>query len=125
MSKALPPAVHPVFPPPRDNTWYVYAIECEDGSVYIGQTVNLANRWKQHFSGRGARWTRLHKPVQIFYYEEAHTYKEAWHKEFDLKKHHRHMLKRILRDQKEGPKKKPVKKKMKRKTSRTRKKNPA
>lgn len=99
------------FPKPREGTWFIYAIECEDGSVYIGQTVDLANRWKQHSKGRGARWTRLHKPVQMFYYEEAHSFKEAWHREFDLKRHHRHTLKKILREQKEGKKPGPVKKK--------------
>jgi putative endonuclease len=100
-----------VFPPPKDNTWYIYAIECEDGSVYIGLTVHMENRWKRHLSGRGARWTKLHKPVRFFYYEEAGSFKEAWHKERDLKKHHRHWLKRLLRDQKEGKEIKPPKKK--------------
>lgn len=120
------------YPPPQEGKWFIYAMECEDGSVYIGQTVNLANRWKQHSSGRGARWTRLHKPVQIFYYEEALSYKEAWHRERDLKKHHRRWLKGVLKRQKESEKKKtaagktkPVKPRKKPKRVLRRKKKPA
>lgn len=94
------------YPPPTEGKWFIYAMECDDGSVYIGQTVNLANRFKQHSAGRGARWTKLHKPVQIFYYEEACSFKEAWHRERDLKKHHRHWLKGVLKRQKESEKKK-------------------
>lgn len=102
------------YPQPSEGKWFIYAIECEDGSVYIGQTVDMANRWKQHSSGRGARWTRLHKPVQIFYYEEASSYKEAWHRERDLKKHHRGWLKGVLKRQKASElKKSPASKKKK------------
>ena len=109
-----------VYPPPSEGKWFIYAIECEDGSVYIGQTVDLANRWKRHASGHGARWTRMHKPVQIFYYEEAASYKEAWHRERDLKKHHRTWLKGVLKRQKaeemkRGPAPKPKKKKPRKK----------
>ena len=26
---------------------------------------NLNRRWSQHWSGNGAKWTRLHKPLEV------------------------------------------------------------
>lgn len=43
----------------------VYVLELENGKWYVGQTSNLEQRMTQHFSGNGAQWTKLHKPVSI------------------------------------------------------------
>ena len=45
--------------------WYVYLIECSDGSLYTGITVDLAARFAAHHDGRGARAMRLHAPVRM------------------------------------------------------------
>lgn len=45
--------------------WYVYLIECTDGSLYTGITVDLAARFKAHQEGRGARYMRLHPPLRL------------------------------------------------------------
>ena len=42
--------------------WYLYMIECEDGSIYTGITVDVAARFEAHVSGKGARYTRSHPP---------------------------------------------------------------
>lgn len=73
-------------PSSNQNNWFVYAIECNNGSVYIGQTKNLLNRWKQHKKGTAARWTKKHEPVQLFYYEIIDTFKKAIKREKELKK---------------------------------------
>ena len=57
--------------------YYVYVIECEDGSLYKGYTNNLERRYKEHCSGRGARHTKIHKPLRLAYYEEVETIEEA------------------------------------------------
>jgi len=38
--------------------WYVYIIECADGSYYTGITNDLERRTNEHASGKGARYTR-------------------------------------------------------------------
>ena len=43
----------------------IYILELEDGCYYVGQTFNLNFRLSQHYSGQGAKWTRLHKPVSV------------------------------------------------------------
>jgi len=42
--------------------WHLYLIECIDGSIYTGITVDVALRYAKHVSGRGARYTRSHPP---------------------------------------------------------------
>lgn len=48
-----------------NKTWYVYLIECTDGCLYTGITVDPAARFKAHEKGRGARYMRLHPPLRL------------------------------------------------------------
>jgi predicted GIY-YIG superfamily endonuclease len=83
--------------------WYVYAIECLNKSVYIGQTENLLNRWEQHLSGKGAEWTKKYKPLRLFYWEECDSLKAALLRERALKKTTgRRFLKNILSSSQAG-----------------------
>jgi predicted GIY-YIG superfamily endonuclease len=78
--------------------WYVYAIECANASVYIGQTRDLTQRWVQHLKGQGAQWTRKYKPLHLFYSEECKSYLAARRREMELKKTKgRNFLKAILK----------------------------
>ena len=43
----------------------VYVLELEDDCWYVGITMNLNQRLSQHWSGQGAKWTRLHKPDKV------------------------------------------------------------
>lgn len=44
----------------------VYILLCEGNYYYIGKTSNDPHaRIQDHFQGRGAVWTRLHKPIKI------------------------------------------------------------
>jgi putative endonuclease len=45
--------------------WFLYLLECADGSVYTGIAVDVEARFAQHVSGTGARYTRSRKPVQV------------------------------------------------------------
>jgi putative endonuclease len=42
--------------------WFLYLIECQDGSIYTGITVDVAARYAAHKIGTGARYTRSHPP---------------------------------------------------------------
>jgi len=46
-------------------TWFVYLIECTDGSIYTGIAVDVAARYAAHAEGKGARYTRSHPPVRL------------------------------------------------------------
>ena len=46
----------------------IYVLECEDGNVYVGKTTKGEKRLKQHINGRGAEWTKMHKPKRVMQY---------------------------------------------------------
>lgn len=39
-------------------SWYLYLLECEDGSIYTGITNDVEKRFAAHQAGKGARFTR-------------------------------------------------------------------
>ena len=51
--------------PAATNGWYLYLIECRDGSFYAGITNDLEARYQAHVSGKGARYTRSHPPIRL------------------------------------------------------------
>jgi len=61
---------------PSPKTWFVYLIECSDGCLYTGITVDLASRFEAHRQGRGARYMRLHPPLRMLA-AEAHADRSA------------------------------------------------
>lgn len=56
--------------------WFLYLIECADGSIYTGIAVDVAARYAAHCKGTGARYTRSHVPVKLLGYE-AHPDRSA------------------------------------------------
>ena len=50
---------------PQKRHWFLYLIECIDGSIYTGITVDVAARFAAHASGKGARYTRAHPPARV------------------------------------------------------------
>ena len=53
------------FIPKNDIQSFVYHLELENNSHYVGITKNLNQRWSQHVLGKGSKWTKLHKPITI------------------------------------------------------------
>ena len=45
--------------------WFLYLLECRDGSVYTGITVDVTARYAAHVKGSGARYTRSHPPRRL------------------------------------------------------------
>ena len=45
--------------------WFVYLIECLDGSVYTGVAVDVDRRYAEHAAGKGARYTKSHPPSRL------------------------------------------------------------
>ena len=50
---------------PEQRSWFVYLIECQDGSLYTGIAVDVAARYAAHTNGKGARYTRSHPPSRL------------------------------------------------------------
>lgn len=46
--------------------YYVYILECSNGRLYTGYTVDIKKRFSEHVSGKkGAKFTRAFKPKKI------------------------------------------------------------
>ena len=65
---------------------YVYILRCADGTYYTGWTTDPERRLKAHNSGRGAKYTRSRRPVEIVHLEELGTKSEALKREAAIKK---------------------------------------
>ena len=66
----------------------IYVLECEGGKFYVGKTGDGERRLKQHISGQGAQWTKMHKPKRIVdYYKNAKDSDEKKVFESMVKKH--------------------------------------
>ena len=66
--------------------FFVYILLCQDGSYYTGYTKNVDNRARMHTCGKGARYTKMHKPKKIAYVEEVKTRPEAMKREKAIKR---------------------------------------
>jgi len=65
--------------------WYVYIIECEDNTYYTGMTWKPDQRWIQHLSGLGSKYTNKHKPKKLVYLEEYDDLEQARRRERQIK----------------------------------------
>ena len=68
--------------------YYVYIVECADGSFYTGYTSNVERRINEHNYSikRGAKYTRSRRPVRLLYFEEYKTISLAMKRENQIKK---------------------------------------
>lgn len=80
-------------------TFYVYILLCCDGSFYTGYTKDLELRVHLHQIGRGARYTKTHKPQCLVYFEEYVSRSLAMKREREIKKLS-HQQKQVLVDSK-------------------------
>ena len=65
---------------------YVYILRCRDNTFYCGWTTDLTARIDAHNSGKGAKYTRSRRPVELVYYEEYDTKHEAMSREWHIKR---------------------------------------
>lgn len=65
--------------------WYVYILKCSDNSFYVGLTINLERRLKEHREGIGAQYTGTRLPVKLEYSESFKYREDAEHREKQLK----------------------------------------
>ena len=50
-------------------SWFLYVIECADGSLYTGIARDPQARFAEHIAGRGAKYTRSHPPARLLMIE--------------------------------------------------------
>lgn len=65
--------------------WFVYIVECKDGTLYTGITTDVKARVAEHDAGIGAKYTKPRRPVKLLYTEEAENRSEACKREYQIK----------------------------------------
>lgn len=69
--------------------YYFYVLLCNDGSFYGGFTNDLLHRLAMHNQGKGAKYTKSRRPVQMIYHEEFDDKNLALKREYWFKHHTR------------------------------------
>ncbi|MDO8648923.1 MAG: GIY-YIG nuclease family protein [Candidatus Peregrinibacteria bacterium] len=65
---------------------YFYLARCSDDSLYAGTCIDPTAREALHNTGKGAKYTRSRRPVQIIYTESFASLSEARSREARVKR---------------------------------------
>lgn len=69
-----------------NELWYVYILRCEDNSLYTGIAKDYLKRYSMHIEGKGAKYTKIRKPLKIECVFEFKNRSEASKEEYRIKK---------------------------------------
>ena len=67
------------------NTNYTYILKCADNTLYTGWTNHLEKRITDHNAGKGAKYTKSRRPVELVYFETFPTKEDAMRREYAIK----------------------------------------
>lgn len=65
--------------------WFLYLLECRDGSYYAGISTDVQARFAAHLAGKGARYTRSRPPLRVLAVREYPDRATASRAEWELK----------------------------------------
>jgi putative endonuclease len=80
----------------RTGRFYVYVLRCRDGTFYTGYTPDLEKRVAVHNNGKGAKYTRCRRPVELVWWKEYRYFKNAFMAEEKIKKLTRKQKERLI-----------------------------
>lgn len=66
-------------------TYFVYLLECIDGSIYTGITTDVERRFREHVKGEGANYTRSRGAKKIVHIEKCKDRSTAQKREAEIK----------------------------------------
>ena len=64
---------------------YVYIVRCSDQTLYTGWTNHLEKRIEAHNAGKGAKYTKARRPVELVYLETFDNKGDALKREYQIK----------------------------------------
>ena len=68
-----------------EKVWYLYILQCGDGTLYTGIALDVEKRFKMHCSGKGAKYTRGRGPLKLLYQEVCGDHRAALQRELQVK----------------------------------------
>lgn len=69
-----------------NNPYYVYMVECVDGTFYCGISQDTAKRVEKHNIGKGSKYAASRRPVKLVYFAEVENKSVALKEEYRIKK---------------------------------------
>jgi len=69
----------------KADGWWVYVLECRDGSLYTGIARDVAQRLEAHQAGTASKYTRARTPVSVVYREHTPSRSAALRREAQIK----------------------------------------
>lgn len=81
---------------PDSPSFYLYVLECADGTWYTGYTVDVDERLRAHNAGAGAKYTRSRLPVRLLAQATYATKHEAMSAEYRFKRLSRRQKERLV-----------------------------
>jgi putative endonuclease len=85
---------------PPTEPWWLYILECRDGTYYTGITKDLDRRLGQHNAGKASRYTRSRRPVELRYTERCDGRTAALVRECKVKALNRKAKEKLVNSQK-------------------------
>jgi predicted GIY-YIG superfamily endonuclease len=70
----------------EESLWWVYILLCGDGSFYTGIARDVEKRFAVHQKGQGAKYTRAHKPQEIWCRFGPYPHGQALQEEIRVKR---------------------------------------
>ena len=83
---------------------FTYILKCKDNTFYTGWTNDLEKRLLAHNLGKGAKYTKARRPVEIVYYESFKTKEEAMRREYEIKQLTRKQKELLIQNKEEHQK---------------------
>ncbi|EHJ07791.1 GIY-YIG nuclease family protein [Staphylococcus simiae] len=80
------------------DSHFVYIVKCNDGSLYTGYAKDVKARIAKHNDGKGAKYTKTRRPVQLVYHEVYDTKSAALKREYEIKTYSRQKKLRLIEE---------------------------
>jgi putative endonuclease len=65
--------------------YFVYILECKDGTLYTGIATDVTRRFTEHKNGTGAKYTRSRGAKRVIYKEKYRNRSAALKREAQIK----------------------------------------
>ena len=79
------------------GSWFLYVLQCGDGTLYTGITTDVPRRLKEHnTSPKGAKYTKTRRPVKLVYWIDLKDRSTAQKAEYKFKKLTREQKEKII-----------------------------
>ena len=85
----------------RAGKFYAYILRCADGTYYTGYTPDIDRRVELHNSGRGAKYTKYRRPVELVWCREYKYFRKAVLEERRIKTLDRREKETLIKEKKQ------------------------